>query len=172
MSPRDFDRDVGCYLDGEATRAQVVAIRRVLRERPELKSRLADLVRLHRAQSVVLVKPPRSFAPMVLGHLRAFADRSGRALTHVCLLLLVCLELDVALPMVESQSWVNGGRPVPVMVPVTEVLGTEFMEVLMGTETEPEPEVIPQGMDISDPMAPESAGALPSHSDPEQLLEG
>jgi hypothetical protein len=87
-------------------------------------------------------------------------------------LLLVCLELDVALPRVESQSWVNGGRPAPVMVPVTEVLGTEFMEVLMGMETKPEPEVIPHGMDISDPMAPESAGALPSHTDPEHLLEG
>ncbi len=50
MSPREFDHLAGLYLDGEASRPQVLALREALRAHPELRARLAAHVRLHRAQ--------------------------------------------------------------------------------------------------------------------------
>lgn len=170
MSPRDFDRHVGVYLDGEATRAQVMALRKALRERPELKSRLADLVRLHRAQSAALTRRARPSLAVALGQLRAIADRAGRSLAHACLLVLVCVELDVALPRVDSQSWVNGGRPVPALVPVSEVIGSDMLESVMGGE--PAADMMPAEGDMADPMAAESTGAMPVLPDTEALSEG
>ncbi len=103
MSPRDFDHLVGLYLDGEATRAQVLALREALRARPELRARLAAHVRLHRAQ----VAAPRRTLAAALAGLRAFATRSGLALVHACVLLLVVVELDVSLPRIDAQSWAS-----------------------------------------------------------------
>lgn len=170
MSPRDFDRHVGVYLDGEATRAQVMALRKALRERPELKSRLSSLVRLHRAQSAALTRRAGPSLAHVLGQLRAIADRAGRSLAHACLLVLVCVELDVALPRVDSHSWVNGGRPVPVLVPLSEVIGAEMLDSVMGGE--PVPDMVPAEADMADPMAAESAGSMPAVPVPEALSEG
>lgn len=170
MSPRDFDRHVGVYLDGEATRAQVLSLRRALRERPELKARLADLVRLHRAQSAALTRRPRPSLAAALGQLRVIADRAGRSLAHACLLVLVCVELDVAVPRVESQSWVNGGRPVPVLIPVSEVIGAEVLESVMGGDLAPD--MMPAEADMSDPMAAEASGAMPAIPEPDPVSEG
>ena len=102
MSPRDFDHLAGLYLDGEASRSQVLALREALRAHPELRARLAAHVRLHRAQGAA---PRRTLAGALAG-LRAFAARSGLALAHACVLLLVVVELDVALPRIDAQSWV------------------------------------------------------------------
>ena len=160
MSPREFDRQVGVYLDGEANRAQVLAIRRALRERPELKARLAVLVRLHRAQSAALNRRPRPSLALILGQLRCMADRAGRFLAHACILVLVCVELDVAFPRVDSQSWVNGGRPVPVMVPVSEVLVSEVMGAV---DIEPHDFPMPVAEpDMADPMATEGMAGMPA----------
>lgn len=101
MTPRDFDHLVGLYLDGEASRAQVLALREALRANPDLRARLAAHVRLHRAQ----VAAPRRTLSGALAGLRAFAARSGLALVHACVLLLVVVELDVALPRIDAQSW-------------------------------------------------------------------
>jgi len=160
MSPADFDRAVSVYLDGEATRAQVLAIRRALRERPELKGRLAALVRLHRAQSAALVRPVRPPLAVVLSQLRAVADRGGRALVHACLLLLVCVELDVAVPRMDSHHWVNGGRPVPALMPVAEVIGSEVMGTVMGEEEAPD-EPLGSGGDMADATAEGPDSPLP-----------
>lgn len=101
MSPRDFDHLVGLYLDGEASRGQVLALREAMRSNPELRARLAAHVRLHRAQGAA---PRRTLAGALAG-LRAFAARSGLALAHACVLLLVVVELDVSLPRIDAQSW-------------------------------------------------------------------
>lgn len=171
MTPADFDRHVSVYLDGEATRAQVVALRRALRERPELKARLAALVRLHRAQSAALVAPSRPSLASVLGHLRALADRGGRALVHACLLLLVCVELDVAVPRMDAHDWVNGGRPAPVLVPLAEVIGAEVMGTVMGEDRAPA-DPIPGEADAADPMAEASGPAMPDGADGGEASEG
>jgi len=101
MSPRDFDHLAGLYLDGEASRAQVLALREALRARPELRARLAAHVRLHRAQ---VASPRRTLAGALAG-LRAFAARLGPATAHACVLLLLVVELDVSLPGIDAQSW-------------------------------------------------------------------
>lgn len=124
MSPRDFDHLVGLYLDGEATRAQVLALREAMRAAPELRARLAAHVRLHRAQGAA---PRRTLAGALAG-LRAFAARSGLALAHACVLLLVVVELDVALPRIDAQSWAPAAaRPLaePVLAPVVPEVPAE-----------------------------------------------
>jgi hypothetical protein len=178
MSPRDFDRQVGVYLDGEATRVQVHAIRRALREQPELKSRLAALVRLHRAQSAALNRRSRPSLALVLSQLRALADRAGRFLAHACILVLVCVELDVAFPRVDSQSWVNGGRPLPAAASAEVAAALPVPDL-------PVSDMMPMDRDLSDPMGPEgtfmmpaigsmpsSASSLPVASDHETLAGG
>ena len=184
MTPRDFDRQVGVYLDGEASRVQVLAIRRALREQPELKSRLAALVRLHRAQSAVLTRPARPSLALILSQLRAIADRAGRFLAHACILVLVCVELDVAVPRVDSQAWVNGGRPVPVMMPVAEVIATEVMGAVPDAEV-PVEDMASEEVDMADPMSvegtlmmpaggsmPSATSSMPADGDGEILAEG
>ncbi|MFZ9201509.1 MAG: hypothetical protein ACO23N_03655 [Opitutales bacterium] len=102
---RDFDALVFAYLDGDASQSQVFALRDALRSRPELRVRLAALVRLHRAQSVVLGRARSTpFADAVAG-LTRFADRAGRFLAHACVLALVFVELDVAVPGLDVQAW-------------------------------------------------------------------
>lgn len=174
MSPADFDRVVSVYLDGEATRAQVLALRQTLRERPELKGRLAALVRLHRAQSAALVRPSRPSLALVLSQLRAAADRGGRALAHVCLLLLVCVELDVAVPRMDAHDWVNGGRPTPVLMPVAEVIGSEVMGTVMGTvmgEDAPPTEPLGGEAEPADAMAEGADAAMPESADGSEVSE-
>jgi hypothetical protein len=175
MSPRDFDRQVGVYLDGEASRAQVLAIRRALRERPELKARLAALVRLHRAQTAALTRPAIPGLGLVLGQLRAMADRAGRCLAHACILVLVCVELDVALPRVDSQSWVNGGRPAPLaLVSVAETLLPEPLasEAVFGMDDMTSE--MPDGADmmpVDGGMMPSASGSMPG-ADADGSLDG
>jgi hypothetical protein len=184
MSASDFDRLVGLYLDGEASRSQVLALRKALRERPELKQRLAALVRLHRAQSAALRGPVVPSLGSILSQLRALADRAGRSLVHACILVLVCVELDVAIPRVDSQAWVNGGRPTPVMVPLSEVIGGDKSPLSMPAELSSVDRMPVEG-DMSDPMGmeggslmpmpaamPSSAGAIPPAPDYPALGEG
>jgi len=102
---RDFDALVFVYLDGDASPSQVVALRDILHARPELRTRLAALVRLHRAQSAVLGRTRTTpFADAVAG-LTKFADRAGRFLAHACVLALVVVELDVAVPGLDVNAW-------------------------------------------------------------------
>lgn len=136
MTPRDFDHLVGLYLDGEASRAQVLALREAMRANPELRARLAAHVRLHRAQ---VSAPRRSLASSLAG-LRAFAARSGLALAHACVLLLVVVELDVALPRIDTQSW----APAPVRAlpePVSAPVSPELPAAVAAPDELPLPEV-------------------------------
>lgn len=105
MPIREFDSLVFAYLDGDASDQQILALRDALRREPALRPRLAALVRLHRAQSVALVRSrPAPYAAALAG-LRRFAERAGRCLAHACVLALVVVELEVALPGVDSQAW-------------------------------------------------------------------
>ena len=135
MSPRDFDHLAGLYLDGEAGRAQVLALREALRANPELRARLAAHVRLHRAQ----VSAPRRSLSGALAGLRAFAARSGLALAHACVLLLVAVELDVSLPRIDAQSWAPvPARPAAEVAPVPE---TAAPDEAVAPDEAPLPEV-------------------------------
>lgn len=104
---RDFDALVFAYLDGDATPEQVVAIRDALRRDPALRLRLSAMVRLHRAQSAALVRSPREPLAAALAALRAFGERAGRCLAHACVLALVVVELDVAVPGVDRNAWLE-----------------------------------------------------------------
>lgn len=119
---RDFDALVFAYLDGDATADQVVALRDALRADPALRARLAALVRLHRAQSVVLGRASRAPLAGALAGLRQFADRAGRFLAHACVLALVCVELDVSVPGVDTHAWLD---PEPASVAVEDAGDTE-----------------------------------------------
>jgi len=108
MKPHgEFDARVFAYLDGDATPQQVVALRDALRSDPALRTRLAALIRLHRAQSAVLGRSPGAPFAAALAGLRRFADRAGRCLAHACILALVVVELDVAVPGVDMHAWVE-----------------------------------------------------------------
>lgn len=107
MPVRDFDALVFAYLDGDASEQQTLALRDALRSEPALRSRLAALVRLHRAQSAALVRSRPSPYAAALAGLRHFADRAGRCLAYACVLALVVVELEVAVPGVDSQAWLS-----------------------------------------------------------------
>lgn len=108
MSPRDFDHLAGLYLDGEARRDQVLALREALRAHPELRARLAAHVRLHRAQGAALGRG----RPAALAPLRAFGARAGAVLVHACLILGVVVGSDAVLPRIDAQSWAPAARVV------------------------------------------------------------
>ena len=105
MTAADLDHLAGLYLDGEASRAQVIALREALRGDPVLRARFAAHVRLHRAQGAVLGRPSRPARHGALAALHVFAARAGRTLAYACVLLMVVVELDVNLPGLETQSW-------------------------------------------------------------------
>ena len=103
----NFDKAAFAYLNGDATAKDVIALRDTLRTNPDLRSRFTALVRLHRAQSIVLARrSPLSFAG-VLKSLREFANRAGRFFAHACVLVLVVVELDVAVPGIDTHSWIQ-----------------------------------------------------------------
>ena len=115
MTVRDFDGLVFAYLEGDASEQQILALRDALRRDPALRTRLAALVRLHRAQSAALVRARPSPYAAALAGLRQFADRAGRCLAHACVLALVVVELEVAVPGVDSRAWLS-----PEPAPLTE----------------------------------------------------
>ena len=103
----DFDNLVFAYLDGEATAKQVIILRDTLRLHPELRTRFTALVRLHRAQSLVVTRERTLSFTSVVKSLREFANRAGRFLAHACVLALVCVELDVTVPGIDTRSWLQ-----------------------------------------------------------------
>lgn len=124
----DFDKAVFAYLNGDASAKDVIALRDTLRTQPELRTRFTALVRLNRAQSVVLARRNTVSFIGVLKSLREFANRAGRFFAHACVLVLVVVELDVTVPGVDTHSWIQP------LVSVAE-------ETSMDDETMPIPEV-------------------------------
>lgn len=142
---RDFDTLVFAYLDGDATDRQVVALRDALRSDPALRARLAALVRLHRAQSVVLGRVQPAPLAAALAGLRRFAERAGRCLAHACLLALVFVELDVAVPGVDMSAWVE-----PDGIVVTELVDAEAGDFAIPPEPAAEDDSAPMP-DVREP---------------------
>lgn len=137
-SPCHFDALVYAYLDGDASPEQVVALRDAMRSDPELRARIVALIRLHRAQSVVLGRPRVTPFTHALVGLRRFADRAGRCLAHTCLLALVFVELDVAVPGVDMSAWVESE-----LIVLTDLNDTEGMEFALPPEPITEEELGP-----------------------------
>ncbi len=135
----DFDKAVFAYLNGDASAKDVIALRDTLRTQPELRTRFTALVRLNRAQSVVLARRNTVSFIGVLKSLREFANRAGRFFAHACVLVLVVVELDVTVPGVDTHSWIQP------LVSVAE-------ETSMDDETMPIPEVDEVAVDDDAPM--------------------
>lgn len=144
---RDFDALVFAYLDGDASEQQVLALRDALRRDPALRARLAAMVRLHRAQSTVLSRRAPAL-PGVVSALRDFADRAGRCLAHACVLALVFVELDVAVPGVDARAWLE---PEPSLV--------------ADVREEPEPDTA----SVSEMSSEEDVAPLPDVREPDFL---
>lgn len=118
MSPRDFDHLAGLYLDGEATSAQVLALREALRAHPEWRFRLAAHVRLHRAQAQARGTRLSRFGA-ALSPLHAFATRAGVTLAHACVALAVVIGSEGVIPRIEAQFWLPSTSRPAVLAPTT-----------------------------------------------------
>jgi hypothetical protein len=94
----EFDQLSYAYLDGVATRSQVIRLRDAIRVSADLRSRFQSRMRLHRAQTAYLRSRKQAGVAQALRSLSAFAQRFGRASAHLCLLLLVFVELRVTVP--------------------------------------------------------------------------
>ena len=98
MNPAEFETLVAVYLEGAATKDQVVRLREALAGSDTLTARFQALVRLHRAQVAALGRrEDRSFSGVTLG-LQAYAQRVGRFCAHLILLALVLVQLQVTIP--------------------------------------------------------------------------
>lgn len=98
MSNAELDTLILVYLDGSASRDQVIRLRDAIKSSPEVSSRFQARLRLHRAQlSFLRHKDGRSSAGAVFG-LHRYAQRFGRVCAHLCLLALVFVELRVVIP--------------------------------------------------------------------------
>jgi len=86
------------YLDGSATRAQIVRLRDAIKSSPEMQQRFQARLRLHRAQMACLAVQERRSPHQAMLWLHAFAQRIGRSFAHLCLLALIFVELQVRIP--------------------------------------------------------------------------
>ena len=98
MSNAELDTLILVYLDGSATRDQVIRLRDAIKTSPEVAHRFQARLRLHRAQlSFLRHKEGRSSTGAIFG-LHRYAQRFGRVCAHLCLLALVFVELRVVIP--------------------------------------------------------------------------
>lgn len=94
----EFDQLTYAYLDGVAGRAQVLRLRDAIRASGDLRSRFQSRMRLHAAQTAYLRSCRQAGVSQALRSLSAFAQRLGRVSAHLCLLLLLFVELRVTVP--------------------------------------------------------------------------
>lgn len=94
----EFDQLTYAYLDGQATRSQVSRLRDAIRASEDFRIRFQARMRLHGAQTAYLRSRQRAGIAQALRSLGAFAQRFGRASAHLCVLLLVFVELRVTVP--------------------------------------------------------------------------
>lgn len=94
----EFDQLTYAYLDGVAGQAQVLRLRDAIRASGDLRSRFQSRMRLHAAQTAYLRSCRQVGVSQALRSLSAFAQRLGRVSAHLCLLLLLFVELRVTVP--------------------------------------------------------------------------
>jgi hypothetical protein len=98
MSNAELEALIIQYLEGSATRAQVVRLRDAIKSSPEMHQRFQARLRLHRAQMAYLADRDQRSPGQAMLWLHAFAQRAGRSFAHLCLLALVFVELQVRIP--------------------------------------------------------------------------
>jgi hypothetical protein len=98
MSNAELEALIFCYLDGTATRDQVVRLRNALQASPEIRQRFHARVRLHKAQMAFLRGRADLDAAQAVAGVARFAQRAGRIFAHACVLALVFVQLRVTLP--------------------------------------------------------------------------
>ena len=98
MSNAELEALIVQYLEGSATRAQVVRLRDAIKSSPEMQQRFQARLRLHRAQMAYLAGRERRSPHQAMLWLHAFAQRAGRSFAHLCLLVLIFVELQVRIP--------------------------------------------------------------------------
>lgn len=98
MSNAELESLIVLYLEGAATRQQVIRLRDAIKSSPEMHQRFQARLRLHRAQMAYLAKRESRSPQQAMLWLHAFAQRAGRSFAHLCLLALVFVELQVRLP--------------------------------------------------------------------------
>ncbi|MFM7240814.1 MAG: hypothetical protein ACKO3A_01685 [Opitutia bacterium] len=98
MSNAELESLIVLYLEGTASRQQVIRLRDAIKSSPEMQQRFQARLRLHRAQMAYLAKQEERSPRQAMLWLHAFAQRAGRSFAHLCLLALVFVELQVRLP--------------------------------------------------------------------------
>lgn len=154
MSNAELESLILCYLDGTASREQVVRLRNALQASDEIRRRFHARVRLHKAQMAFLRSRADFDATQAVAGLARFAQRAGRIFAHVCVLALVFIQLRVTLPaeysglmlyvedaMAEEASAegmvVPSADSMPLAV-VAEVMPDEMPEMALPTLTIPD----------------------------------
>ncbi len=98
MSNAELESLIVLYLEGTASRQQVIRLRDAIKSSPEMQQRFQARLRLHRAQMAYLAKQEGCSPRQAMLWLHGFAQRAGRSFAHLCLLALVFVELQVRLP--------------------------------------------------------------------------
>jgi hypothetical protein len=98
MSNAELESLILCYLDGTATREQVVRLRNVIQSSDEMRQRFHARVRLHKAQMAFLRGRADLDANQAMAGISRFAQRAGRIFAHACVIALVFVQLRVTLP--------------------------------------------------------------------------
>ncbi|MCX6919385.1 MAG: hypothetical protein NTX41_08815 [Verrucomicrobia bacterium] len=98
MSNAELESLIICYLDGTASREQVLRLRNALQASTEIRQRFHARVRLHKAQMAFLRGRADLDATQAVAGLARFAQRAGRIFAHACVLALVFVQLRVTLP--------------------------------------------------------------------------
>ncbi len=154
MSNAELESLILCYLDGTASREQVVRLRNALQASAEIRRRFHARVRLHKAQMAFLRGRADLDASQAVAALSRFAQRAGRIFAHACVLALVFVQLRVTLPAEYSgrmlyvvdalaeESSVEGvtvpsADSMPLAV-VAEVMPDEMPEMALPTLTIPD----------------------------------
>ncbi|MEY4272572.1 MAG: hypothetical protein RL250_1438, partial [Verrucomicrobiota bacterium] len=110
MSNAELEALIVQYLEGSATRAQIVRLRDAIKSSPEMQQRFQARLRLHRAQMAYLAGRERRSPRQAMLWLHAFAQRAGRTFAHLCLLALIFVELQVP-SLLNIPAWCFMPRP-------------------------------------------------------------
>lgn len=159
MSNAELESLIVLYLEGNASRQQVIRLRDAIKSSPEMHQRFQARLRLHRAQMAYLAKQDVRSPRQAMLWLHAFAQRAGRSFAHLCLLALVFVELQVRLPDEVSGlvlfADISVAEEMPVMGEMPALAETPGGMAKVNLELSAEPEV-PKG-ELQDRVIPRLA---------------
>lgn len=155
MSNAELESLIIAYLEGTASRVQVVRLRNAIQASGELRQRFHARVRLHKAQLEFLRSRADLDAGSAVSGLAIFAQRAGRIFAQVCVLALVFVQLRVTSPIE------HGGLMLYVEDALAEVVSAET--VLSGMDALPR---LVRG-ELTEMDMPDTSMALPPLMPPE-----